>query len=96
MHARVARFQGGETDSVRRAIDEINRRAADGPPEGVPASGFLVLHRPGEVLAITLFDDEEKLRQGDATLNSMDPPEPGAMGRRASVEMFEVGVKLEA
>jgi hypothetical protein len=63
----------------------------------VPAVGLLVLHRPndGKVLAITLFDTEEDLQQGDATLNSMDPPDPGGMGRRASVEIFEVATKLD-
>jgi hypothetical protein len=44
-------------------------------PEGVPAVGFLLLHNPdeGKVLAISLFETEEDLQQGDATLNSMDP-----------------------
>ena len=46
-------------------------------------------------LAITLFDTEEDLRQGDATLSAMDPPNPGGMGRRASVEIFEVPTKLD-
>ena len=49
----------------------------------------------GKVLAIGPFETEEDLRQGDETLNSMDPPVPGAMGRRSSVEMYEVGVKVD-
>jgi hypothetical protein len=97
MHARVATFEGGDPEQVRRMLEEIDRQAASGPPEGVPAIGLLVLHRPndGKVLAITLFDTEEDLQQGDATLNSMDPPDPGGMGRRASVEIFEVSTKLD-
>jgi hypothetical protein len=97
MHARVATFEGGDPEQVRRMLEEIDRQAASGPPEGVPAVGLLVLHRPndGKVLAITLFDTEEDLQQGDATLNSMDPPDPGGMGRRASVEIFEVATKLD-
>jgi hypothetical protein len=97
MHARVATFEGGDPEQVRRMLEEIDRQAASGPPEGVPAIGLLVLHRPndGKVLAITLFDTEEDLQQGDATLNSMDPPDPGGMGRRASVEIFEVATKLD-
>jgi hypothetical protein len=98
MHARVATFEGGDPKQVRQMVEEINRRAASGPPEGVPAVGLLVLHQPdvGKVVAISLFDTEDDLRQGDATLSSMDPPVPGGMGQRASVEMFEVGVKLDA
>ncbi|MDQ6915698.1 MAG: hypothetical protein M3155_07810 [Actinomycetota bacterium] len=98
MHARVATFEGGDPGEVREAIDQINRRSQSGPPEGVPAVGFLVLHRAdeGKVVAISLFETEADLEQGDATLNSMDPPVPGAMGQRTSVEKYEVGVKIDA
>jgi hypothetical protein len=63
----------------------------------VPAVGLLSLHKPseGKVLAITLFETEEDLRKGDATLNSMNPPVAGGMGQRGAVEMFEVAVKLD-
>jgi hypothetical protein len=98
MHARVATFEGGDHDQVRQVIAEIKQRAASGPPEGVPAVGLLLLHRAeeGKVVNISLFETEEDLRQGDAALNAMDPPVPGVMGRRTSVEMYEVGVKLDA
>jgi hypothetical protein len=98
MHARVATFEGGDPDQVRQVIAEIKQRAASGPPEGVPAAGLLLLHRAdeGKVINISLFETEEDLRQGDETLNAMDPPVPGAMGRRTSVEMYDVGVKLDA
>jgi hypothetical protein len=97
MHARVATFEGGDPAQVRRMVEEINDRSESGPPEGVPAVGLLVLHQPeeGKVLAISLFETEEDLQQGHATLSSMDPPVSGGMGRRASVEMYEVGVKLD-
>lgn len=96
MHARVATFEGGDPDEVRKAISEIEQQSESGPPEGVPAAGFLVLHKPGKVVAIGLFDTEADLQQGDATLNSMDPPVPGAMGQRTSVEMYEVGLKVDS
>ena len=97
MHARVATFEGGDPDQVREMIGEIKQRSESGPPEGVPAVGFLLLNRAdeGKVVAISLFETEEDLQQGDATLNSMDPPVAGGMGRRASVEMYEVGVKID-
>jgi hypothetical protein len=44
MHARVATFEGGDSDQVREAISEIRQRSQSGPPEGVPAVGFLMLH----------------------------------------------------
>ena len=92
MYARVARFEGGTADEMRRGVAEISQQAGQGPPEGVPAVGFLLLVDPenGRGLAITLFQTEEDLTTGDATLNRMSPP-AGTMGKRASVEMYEVG-----
>jgi hypothetical protein len=98
MHARVATFEGGDPEQVQQTVGEIGQRVGSGPPEGVPAVGFLLLHKPGEgkVLAISLFETEEELEQGDATLSSMDPPVAGGMGRRSSVEKYEVGAKFDA
>jgi hypothetical protein len=96
MKARVATFEGGDPAEVEKTIGEIKERASSGPPEGVPAVGFLVLHNGAKVMAISLFENDEDLRQGDATLNSMDPPIPGGMGSRASVENFDVGIKIDA
>ena len=83
------------TKGAAPSADELG---ANGPPEGVPAVGLLVLHNPdeGKALAITLFETEEDLRQGDATLSSMNPPVPSGPGRRVSVEMYEVAVKVDA
>jgi hypothetical protein len=98
MHARVATWEGGDSDQTRASIDQIKERAASGPPEGVPAVGLLMLlsEDGSKVLAISLFENEEDLKQGDATLNSMDPPVQDGMGKRTSVELFEVPVKLDA
>jgi hypothetical protein len=97
MHARVATFEGGDPAQVRQTVDEIKQRSESGPPEGVPAVGFLLLHKAdeGKVLAIGLFETEEDLQQGNATLNSMDPPVAGGMGQRSSVELYEVGAKID-
>lgn len=93
MYARVARFEGGQADAIRQNAEEINSRAESGPPEGVPAKGFLLLVDPdnGRGLGISLFETEEDLRQGDEVLNSMSPPSEG-MGRRTSLEIYEVAV----
>jgi hypothetical protein len=98
MHARVATFEGTDAERTRLGVEEIKRRAAGGPPEGVPAVGFLLLHKPDEakVVSITIFETEEDLRQGDARLNAMDPPSPRGPDVHRSVEMYEVAVKLDA
>ena len=96
MHARVATFEGGDPNQVREMVEEIKRRSESGPPEGVPAVGFLLLHKEdGKVLAISLFETEDDLKKGDETLNSMTPPVEGGMGQRGAVDVYEVGVKVD-
>ena len=93
MKARVVTWEGGDPAEVQASIDEIRARAGSGPPEGVPAVGLLFLQGEGRVMVISLFDNEDDLRQGDATLNSMSPPSD--MGSR-SVEFYDVPIKLDA
>ncbi len=95
MHARVARFDGAQGDAMRRSAEQINSQASSGPPEGVPAIGFLMLIDPdnGRGCAITLFETEEDMRKGHEVLNEMSPPDDG-FGQRTSVEMYEVAVDM--
>jgi hypothetical protein len=80
---------------MRRAAEEINSQASSGPPEGVPAKGFLMLIDPdgGTGLAVALFETKDDRRQGDEVLNTMNPPGEG-LGRRSAVEMYEVAVDV--
>jgi hypothetical protein len=91
MFARVVRWEGGDGETMRSAAADMRERGASGPPEGVPATGFLLLIDPDNErgYAISLFETEDDLRKGDETLNKMDPPE--GVGNRASVETYEVG-----
>jgi hypothetical protein len=97
MYARVAQWEGAEAQSLEDSAAEIRSQAADGPPPGVPAKEFLLLHdtAAGKAIAITLFENEEDYRQGDETLNSMSPPGDG-MGKRVSVDKFELAVRVDA
>jgi hypothetical protein len=97
MYARVARWEGGDADTIRSTTQEISSRAGEGPPEGVPGKAFLLLADPdgGRVLAITLFETEADREQGDRVLSEMSPPGSG-MGNRAPVEMYDVAVDVRA
>jgi hypothetical protein len=95
MYARVAKWEGGEGDALRRSGEEINAEAGSGPPPGVPAKGFTMLIDPetGRSMAIALFETEEDLRKGDETLNSMSPSADD-VGHRTGVETYEVAVDI--
>jgi hypothetical protein len=97
MYARVARWENAEAEAMKQTAAEINAQSEEGPPPGVPAKEFLLLHdtAAGKVLAITLFESEDDYRQGDETLNSMSPPGQG-MGERVAVEKYELAVRVDA
>ena len=94
MVARVVRWEDGDGEAMRRAAQQVAPRAAEGPPEGVPAKGFLLLIDPdnGRQIGITLFESAEDLAQGNEVLNSMSPPE--VIGRRGPVETYEVAIDV--
>ncbi len=98
MYARVARWENADAEAMKASAAEIRSQAeSEGPPPGVPAKEFLLLHdtAAGKAIAVTLFESEEDYRQGDETLNSMSPPGEG-MGRRVAVEKYELAVRVEA
>lgn len=96
MFARVATFEGDDAQ-IRQMAEEISRDAESGPPEGIPAKELLVMtgRDSGKLVTIVLFDSEDELRQGDAKLNEMSPPDDLGGIRRTGVELFEVPVKLD-
>jgi hypothetical protein len=98
MYARVAKWEGAEAEAMRSSAKEMTERAPEGPPEGVPAKGFMMLIDPdsGRSLAIALFETEEDMRRGDETLNGMNPTGGDGNGKRTSVEMYEVAVDVKA
>jgi hypothetical protein len=96
MYARVVRWEGAEASAMKEASAQIQADADQGPPEGVPAKGFVILNDPGggRVMAISFFETEEDYSQGDQALNEMDPP-GGGFGQRVAVEKYEVGVNID-
>ena len=97
MYARVARWEGDKED-LDGMVEAIRQDSEQGPPEGVPAVGFQLLRSVdgGVTYAIGLFETEDDLRQGDATLNSMTPPGDAGSIRRTNVDLTEVALELSA
>ena len=89
MFARVTRWEGASGDELRALASQINE--AEGPPEGVPASGIMLLIAPdeGRSITVSLFDTEDDLQKGHEALSAMSPPDTFS-GRRTAVELYEV------
>jgi hypothetical protein len=96
MHARVATFEGADVETQKAVIENIRAQSDSGPPEGVPATEFLFLSDgAGKAYAIMLFENEADCQKGHETLSAMEPPIPGGMGRRTSVELLEVPLYMK-
>lgn len=91
MYARAVRFTGVSPDRIAEIQQRISQE--EGPPEGVPSTGFqlLVDESQGTALFIGYFASAEDMRAGAEVLEQMDPSE--TPGTRASIDMCEV--KLE-
>lgn len=93
MLARVTTWEGGTADGIRAASEEMRTNISQGPPPGVKSNGLTMLVDPegGRVLMIGLFASEDDLRESEAVLKEMNPPE--GLGSRSAVEVFEVAAE---
>jgi hypothetical protein len=92
MYARIATFEsdpGRVDEAIQMVRSEVDSAET---PAGLEGARMLMLvnRETGKGLGITLFDDEEAMRRGDAALNTMSP---GSTERRTSVEFYEVPVE---
>lgn len=89
--ARVVTFEGVGKDRV----EEMKREMEEGgSPVDFPATEVVVLHDADAERSLVLiyFDTEDDYRRGDEVLNAM--PAGDTPGRRASVEKYEVAIRL--
>ena len=93
MYARIATFDG-DPANIDEAISNVKGNVEGGsPPAGLEnAKGMMMLvnRETGKGMGVTLFENEDDLKRGDAALNNMNP---GGGGRRTSVEFYEVAVQ---
>jgi len=94
MLARVTTFDGGTAEGVRAAVEQLQSDVSSGPPPGVKSTGLTMLFDPdgGRMMFVGLFASEEDLRESEAALEQMKPPE-GA-GTRSSVDVYDVGADV--
>ena len=93
MYMRVVRFTDVDPDRFAARSAEISD--ADGPPEGVTATGMKMVHDTEQrtVTVIQMFATEEDMQSSAAVLEAMDPGD--TPGTRASVDSGEVKVEVD-
>jgi hypothetical protein len=94
MLARVTTWEGGTAEGIRAASEQMRSNVSQGPPPGVTSTGFTMLADPegGRVLMIGLFESEDDLRESEAALKEMNPPE--GIGSRAATDVYEVATDV--
>lgn len=94
MYVRAVRF----TDVSRERVEDLVARIqeSEGPPPDVPATGLTMLFDEAQGTAVVLqhFETEDDMKAGAAAFSAMDASE--TPGTRASVDMTEVKLELQA
>lgn len=94
MLARVTTFEGGTAEGLRAAAEQMRSDIPQGPPPGIKSNGMTMLIDPdgGRAMFIGLFASEEDLRASESAFEEMSPPE--GMGKRSSLDVYEVGAEV--
>jgi|tagenome__1003787_1003787.scaffolds.fasta_scaffold14779112_1 hypothetical protein len=94
MLARVTTFDGGTADGIRAAVEEMQSNIPGGPPPGIKSNGLTMLvdAEQGRVMMIGLFADDDALQASEAAFAEMSPPD--GMGKRSSLDIYEVGADV--
>lgn len=91
MFARVASFQGGDTQRLREVNEERRAAGSPGMPEGVRRVLVLDDAEGGRRLFVTFFDSRETLDAAQARFEAMGDEVPEEIrGRRTALDVYEV------
>jgi hypothetical protein len=97
MYARVATFEGGDEQELRRINDERMSSGTMNPPEGVKRIMLLGSNAEGKRLFITFFESREDVDAAEQRFEQMgDEISEDIRGRRTGVDVYEVAVDQEA
>jgi hypothetical protein len=103
MYVRIARFEGVDVGSIDAQLADMRTQMTsreippDAPPElrtlmeTVRRFVQLVDRGNATMLGLAFSETEEDVRRADEALNAMSPPSD-TMGRRTSVEIYEVAL----
>jgi hypothetical protein len=91
MFARITRYEGGSPEAVDDALKRKRQvlPTAPGQTEGMTGAIFCADRTTGTILAISLWEDEEALRNSEEMAGKLRA-QVTAEDERASVEHYEV------
>jgi hypothetical protein len=94
VYVRVVRFTDVSAERIEALVARIDE--SEGPPPDVPTTGlkFLLDEAQGTAVVLQYFETAEDMAAGAEVLSAMDPAD--TPGTRASVDMCEVKLELEA
>ena len=94
MFVRVVRFADVDADRLEGLLAQIDE--SEGPPEGIPATGFQVMHDEDQGTAVVLqtFESAEDMAAAEEAFDSMDASE--TPGTRVSVDRTELKKEMRA
>jgi hypothetical protein len=91
MFARIATFEGGDTDRLKALSDESMASGDMNPPAGVQRALLLADRGANRRLFVTFFDSREAVDAAEVRFESMGDEIPADVrGERTSVDVYEV------
>jgi hypothetical protein len=91
MYARVASFEGGDIEALRKMSEERQASGSTGLPEGTRRFAVFSDEEGGRRLFITLFDTREAAEAAEAQFQSLGDEIPeDVRGKRTGVVLYEI------
>jgi hypothetical protein len=91
MFARVASFEGGDTDRLQALNQERRDSGSTGMPDGVRRVMVLDDAQGGKRLFVTFFDSRDALDAAQSQFDAMGNEIPeDVRGRRTGIDVYEV------
>ena len=97
MYARIATFEGGDTERLRQMNEERMSSGTMDAPQGMKRVLLLADDKGSRRLFVSFFDSREEIEAAEQRFESMGDEIPEDIrGRRTSVDVYEVVFEGEA
>jgi hypothetical protein len=91
MWARIASFEGGDTEKLQKLNEERMQSGEMNPPEGIKRVMLFADKENNRRMFVAMFDSREAIESAEARFESMGDEVPeDVRGRRTGVDYYEV------